>query len=344
MKPLKILYPFSFLYLLVFNISQKIKKTKQKKLPCIVISVGNITVGGTGKTPAVIYLAALLKKMKRNVCVVSRGYKSELGSSNDAGEPGIVTDGKKIFLGTRIAGDEPCLIARSLEGVPVIVDKNRYRAGLLAISNFGTDTIILDDGFQHLNLFREIDIVCINALNPFGNNLLLPAGYLREPVKNISRASAFIITRCDKVTEEKLHSIDETVGRYNRDAPVFHGFFSKRILSRNSREIDVSALLGKNAIAVSGIAVPEDFESTLKEMGIRLLAHRKYPDHYYFKDKDIKRYYNDAAEFQAVIMTTAKDAGRLPVDFPCYILDVKLEVREKGEIKKFLEERLGEKS
>lgn len=343
MKPSRILYPFSFLYLLVFNISQRIRKLKQKKLSCNVISVGNITVGGTGKTPAVIYIAELLKKMKKNVCVISGGYKSEIDSPDAPPGPRIVTDGKKIFLGPRLAGDEPCLIARSLEGVPVIVDKNRHLAGLLAISKFGIDTVILDDGFQHLNLFREIDIVCINALNPFGNNLLLPAGYLREPVKNISRASAFIITRCDKVTAEKVRMIDDIIRKYKKDAPIFHGFFSKRILSRKGKEVDVFSLLGRNVIAISGIAVPEDFESTLMDMGMKVLVHKKYPDHYFFKDKDIKRYYNDAAEFQAVIVTTAKDACRLPGEFPCYILDIKLEVQEKDRLGKFLGECLDKK-
>ncbi|MBN1384993.1 MAG: tetraacyldisaccharide 4'-kinase [Elusimicrobia bacterium] len=344
MKPLKILYPFSFLYLLFFNILQSIKKAGQKRLPCKVISVGNITVGGTGKTPTVIYLAELLKKMNKSICVVSRGYKSEIDSAYTSTEVGIVTDGKKMFLGPRIAGDEPCLIARTLKEVPVVVGKSRYKAGLLASSKFNSEILILDDGFQHLNLFREVDIVCINALNPFGNNFLLPAGHLREPIKNIKRATAFIITRCDKVPADKIQMIEETIRKYKKDALIFHGFFSKRILNRSGVNVDVSSLYGKNVIAVSGIAIPDDFENTLEEMGLKLLLHRKYPDHYFFKDKDIKRYYNDAAEFQAVIITTAKDASRLPEEFPCYILDIRLEIKEKDKIKKLMEACLDKKA
>ncbi|MFA5779814.1 MAG: tetraacyldisaccharide 4'-kinase [Elusimicrobiota bacterium] len=340
MKPLKILYPFSFLYYLGFVISQKIKKSRQRKLACSVISVGNITVGGTGKTPTVIFIAELLKELKKKVCVISRGYKSEVGSRKSE----VVTDGNKILLGAKLAGDEPYLMAKSLTDVPVLVGKNRYKAGLFAIEKFGVDTVMLDDGFQHLNLFRNIDIVCINALNPFGNSMLLPAGYLREPVRNIIRASAFIITRCDKITAEKLEDIESVIKKYNNFSPIFHAHFVKKIFHRNGRETQADMLKGQNVIAISGIAVPEDFEATLKELGINLLVHKKYPDHYFFKDTDVKKFYNDAAEFQAVIVTTAKDATRLPEDFPCYVLDVKLEVQEKDEVKFFLEVHLAKKN
>ncbi|MBI5574000.1 MAG: tetraacyldisaccharide 4'-kinase [Elusimicrobia bacterium] len=342
MKPLKILYPFSFLYLLIFNISQKIKKIRQKKLACPVISVGNITVGGTGKTPTVIYLAELLKSLNKKVCVISRGYKRQGRGTRDEGR--VVTDGNKVLLGAKLAGDEPYLIAKSLTDIPVLVAKNRYNAGLFAIGKFGVDTIMLDDGFQHLNLKRDVDIVCINALNPFGNSMLLPAGYLREPVGNIIRASAFIITRCDKITSEKLEDIESVIKKYNNFSPIFHAHFVKKIFHRSGTEIKTETLKGQNIIAVSGIAVPEDFEQTLKELGVNLLVHKKYPDHYFFKDSDIKKFYDDAAEFQAVIITTAKDATRLPEDFPCYVLDVKLEVQEKNEVKFFLEKQLAKKN
>ncbi|MDO8734520.1 MAG: tetraacyldisaccharide 4'-kinase [Elusimicrobiota bacterium] len=340
MKPLKILYPFSFLYYLGFVISQKIKKSRQRKLACSVISVGNITVGGTGKTPAIIYLTELLKSLNKKVCVISRGYK---GRGRTA-EGQVVGDGKKIFLGSKLAGDEPYLMAKSLTDVPVLVAKNRYKAGLFAIEKFSVDTVMLDDGFQHLNLFRNIDIVCINALNPFGKSMLLPAGYLREPVRNIIRASAFIITRCDKIPGEKLEDIERVIKKYNNFSPIFHAHFVKKIFHRNGRETHTDMLKGRNVIAISGIAVPEDFEATLKELGINLLVHKKYPDHYFFKDNDVKKFYNDAAEFQAVIITTAKDAARLPEDFPCYVLDVKLEVQEKDEVKSFLEVHLAKKN
>ncbi|MFH1541221.1 MAG: tetraacyldisaccharide 4'-kinase [Elusimicrobiota bacterium] len=348
MKPLKILYPFSFLYYLGFIISQKIKKSKQKKLQCKVISVGNITIGGTGKTPTVIFIAELLKELRKKVCVISRGYKSEIGNYRTGSfatkKSEVVTDGNKILLGARLAGDEPYLIAKSLVGVPVVIDKNKHRGGLFAIEKFKVDTIILDDGFQHLNLARNIDIVCINAINPFGNFMLLPSGYLREPIKNIVRASAFIITRCDKVTAEKLSEIERIIKKYNNFSPIFHAFFIKKILYRDGREIQRSKIKGQNVIAISGIAVPEDFEATLKELDVNLLIHKKYPDHYFFKDSDVKKFYNDAAEFQAVIVTTAKDATRLPKNFPCYIIEVMLEIKEGSKaIKSFLQKKLYEK-
>jgi tetraacyldisaccharide 4'-kinase len=282
----------------------------------------------------------LLKELKKKVCVISRGYKGR--GRRDEGQ--VVSDGKKIFLGSKLAGDEPYLMAKSLTDVPVIVGKNRYKAGLFAIEKFGVDIVILDDGFQHLNLFRNIDIVCINALNPFGNSMLFPAGYLREPVRKIIRASAFIITRCDKITAEKLGDIESVIKKYNNFSPIFHAHFVKKIFHRNGRETQADTLKGQNVMAISGIAVPEDFEATLKELGINLLVHKKYSDHYFFKDTDVKKFYNDAAEFQAAIITTAKDATRLPEDFPCYVLDVKLEIQEKDKVKNFLEVHLAEKN
>ncbi|MEW6555805.1 MAG: tetraacyldisaccharide 4'-kinase [Elusimicrobiota bacterium] len=343
MKPLKILYPLSFLYLVVFNISQKLKKIKQKKLHCKVISVGNITVGGTGKTPTVIFLAELLKKLNKKVCVISRGYKRQI-TNYKLQNTNVVSDGKKVFLGPKIASDEPYLIAKLLNNVPVIIGKNRYKTGLFAIEKFGIDTIILDDGFQHLNLFRDIDIVCINALNPFGNNLLLPSGYLREPVKNINRASAFVVTRCDKVANTSISKIEDVIRKHNKSAPIFHASFNKKIFNKNGSEINSVILKNQNAIAVSGIAVPEDFEKTLKELGVNLLVHKKFPDHYFFRDKDIKKLYSDAAEFQAFVITTSKDVVRLPEDFPCYVLDIKLEIHQKDEFKKFLENEIAKKN
>ncbi|HAX62326.1 MAG TPA: tetraacyldisaccharide 4'-kinase [Elusimicrobia bacterium] len=256
----------------------------------------------------------------------------------------MVTDGNKVLLGAKLAGDEPYLMAKMLNNVPVIIGKNRYKTGLLAIEKFGVDTIILDDGFQHLNLCRDIDIVCINALNPFGNNLLLPAGYLREPVRNINRASAFVITRCDKVTDKTICEIENVIRKYNKAAPIFHAFFSKKIFNKNGSETEPALLKNRNAIAVSGIAVPEDFEKTLKEIGVNLLVHRKFPDHYFFRDKDIKKLYSDAAELQAFVITTSKDVVRLPDDFPCYVLDIKLEIRQKDGFKKFLEDEIAKKN
>src|SRR3989339_292670 len=332
MKPLKFLKPLSFVYLFFFNISQMIRKAKQKKLNCKVISVGNISVGGTGKTPLVIFLADLLSKTRKKVCVVSRGYKSKIKNNN----PVTVSDGKRVFLGPTISGDEAYLSARSLKNVPVVIGRDRYKAGHFAIEKFGTDTIILDDGLQYLGLYRNLDIVCINALNPFGDFLLLPAGYLREPVKGLSRADVIVITRSNQVPDEKIQEIEATIRKYKKDIPVFHAYFSKNIFDRNGNKVEISTLQEKNVIAISGIAVPEDFEKTIKELGLNLLGHKKYPDHYFFKDRDIGKFYGDAAEFQAAIITTSKDATRLPEDFPCYVLDVKLEIKEKQEFAKFL--------
>jgi tetraacyldisaccharide 4'-kinase len=339
MKPSKMFYPLSILYFAGFLVSRAIRKLSLKILPCRVISVGNITAGGTGKTPTVIWLASLLRDSGRSVCVVSRGYKRKNSSGCR-----VVSDGKKMILGKRMSGDEPYLMARTLKDVPVIVGKNRYAAGLMAVEKFQPDTIVLDDGFQYVGLNRDIDVLCINALNPFGNGMLLPAGYLREPLKNIARADAFVITRCDRVAAARLSEIEAVLDKYRKSGScVFHASFEKNIIYKNEI-LGPDSLAGKNVIAVSGIAVPEDFENTLRDTGVKVLVHRKYHDHYFFKDRDLAKFLEDAAEFQAIILTTSKDASRLPEDFPCYVLEVKLSVQEKNEFAKFLEVRLDKKN
>ena len=161
------------------------------QLPCKVICIGNLTVGGTGKTPMTMHVAQELKRLGYNTAIVSRGYRG-----GAEGRGGIVSDGQSIQMGPEQAGDEPFMMARSLSGIPVIVGKNRYAAGMLAVSEFQSDVIVLDDGFQHLRLKRDIDLVLLDRLHPFGNSYLLPRGTLREPISSLERGSACILTRC----------------------------------------------------------------------------------------------------------------------------------------------------
>lgn len=331
MKPNKILYPFTIFYFILFSISQMLRLFKRKKMPCRVISIRNITAGGTGKTPLVIYIARFLKDAGRNVCVLSRGYKRKVSGSS----PVVVNDGERLVAGRKISGDEPYLTARTLRNVPVVVCGDRKKAGYYAIDRFGADTLLLDDGFQYTGLQRDLDIVCVNALNPFGCGMLIPAGYLREPLKNLSRADIFIITRTDRVSKEKIKEIETVISKYKKDPKIFHSYFSKKVFCRET-EIDLSSLKNQRIIAISGIAMPEDFEAIIADLGINLLSHIKYPDHYFFKDRDIKKFLHDAAEFQATVLTTSKDASRLPEEFPCYVLDVKSEIMEKKEFEYML--------
>jgi len=162
------------------------------RLPCKVISIGNITLGGTGKTPMTLYVAELIKKMGLNPAIICRGYKGEYEHSVE-----MVTDGVKNFMGPDQAGDEPYLMATKLSGVPVFVGKNRYVSGMKAWESFHPDVIILDDAFQHIQLFRDLNLLLLDAAKPFGNGHIFPRGILRESLEQVDRADALVITRAE---------------------------------------------------------------------------------------------------------------------------------------------------
>ncbi|MCP4686641.1 MAG: tetraacyldisaccharide 4'-kinase, partial [Desulfobacterales bacterium] len=191
-----------------------------KRLPCKVISVGNITVGGTGKTPMAIYVARLLQKLGRSPAIISRGYK---GGAESAG--GVVSDGRAILLGPDASGDEPYLMASALPNIPVLVGKDRFTAGERAIREFHPDVIVLDDAFQHLRLSRDVNLALLDHRRPFGNARLLPRGPLREPLSALSRADAYLITRADAPpSSASLSSANtpEQPDALNRNTPVFY--------------------------------------------------------------------------------------------------------------------------
>ena len=176
-----------------------------RKLPCFVISVGNITLGGTGKSPMVVYLAEMLRGMGYEVAVISRGY---MGSAEKSG--GMISDGRRLLMGPDAAGDEPYMMARALldEGVPVLVGQDRIRSGMLAVGHFRPHVILMDDGFQHCRLYRDLDIVLLDSQRPLGNGFLFPRGSLREPVSALKRADMLMMTRSDRATSKSQNSID----------------------------------------------------------------------------------------------------------------------------------------
>ena len=190
-----------------------------KRLPCPIISIGNITLGGTGKTPMTIYVVHALKQLGYKVAVISRGYK---GSAEKIG--GIVSDGKVLLMTPDISGDEPYMMAKRLKDVPVIVGKNRFMAGRMAISKFDPDVIVLDDGFQHLKLQRDLDIVLLDYHKPFGNRHLLPRGVMREPVSALLYADAIILTKTDTVNNNETSSLLRKLRSFERKKPVYRSF------------------------------------------------------------------------------------------------------------------------
>ena len=273
-----------------------------------ILCVGNITVGGTGKTPAVQFFAKKLMKMGRNVAIVSRGYRGKRKV-----EPLVVSDGKKILATPRESGDEPYIHALNLK-IPVIVGKNRYEACKFAVEKFGVDTIILDDGFQHRKLKRNRDIVLIDATHPCGWGALLPKGTLREDFKKASeRASEFIITKSDLISESDLETIKRFLKvKFKKPVSVAkHGVTSLCDIKGNAKPLFWVA--GKRVLLFSGLANPLNFEKTVISLNPAYIERVDFMDHHNFKEKDFEVIKKRAEAMDAdFIITTEKDLVKLP--------------------------------
>jgi tetraacyldisaccharide 4'-kinase len=296
-------------------------------LGCLVVVVGNLTVGGTGKTPVVEKFARALRDRGRKVAILSRGYKSKappfwkkwFNAITHAAEPPprIVSDGTAVLLNSEQAGDEPFMLARNLPGVVVLVDKNRVKAGAFAIKKFGCDTLILDDGFQYLPLKGRLNLLLIDKTNPFGNGFLLPRGVLREPIKHLQRASYVFLTKSNGQRDTEL---EETIQRYNPGVDIIECTHRPQYLQRfdSDERLPLTHLQGKRIGAFSGIATPESFEKFLKDLGATLSYTRRFLDHYRFNYEDFVSIFSEALEQRVdFIVTTEKDAVRLPDHLPC---------------------------
>ncbi len=285
-----------------------------RALPCPVISVGNLTVGGTGKTPMVIHLAELILALGYRPAIISRGYKG-LAEKNGM----VVSDGHSLLCDARKAGDEPYLMATLLPTVPVIVGRDRYSAGLDAIRRFEPDVILLDDGFQHLRLKRDLNLLLLDAQNPFGNTHLLPRGTLREPATCLKCADAIIMTRspqrCAESCPPSVH--------WDQRRPVFasshqsmvrmvHG--AQQPIKSLSREDDIATdLKGKRVYAFSGLGSNNAFFDAIAHWRVRLLGTMEFADHHVYSHGDLDRICRDALRAGATcLMTTDKDFVRLP--------------------------------
>jgi tetraacyldisaccharide 4'-kinase len=288
------------------NAGYALKILRTHRLPCRVLCVGNLTVGGTGKTPTVIALAAALTAAGSRVCVLLRGYRREgCGVA-------VVSDGAQLLRGWREAGDEAVLLARSLPGVPVVVGGDRVAAGRLAVDQFRPEVILLDDGFQHRRLRRDADLVLLDAMDPFGGGWLLPRGRLREPVSSLGRAHAILVTRADQAGD--LARLRRRVGSLVPRTPVGLAVYRPcRLLDLPSRqERPLEELRGKRVFAMSGIANPQGFQQTLVQAGAQVAGSLAFADHHVFTPEDDARVVREARAVSAEwIVTTEKDAVRL---------------------------------
>lgn len=337
------LIPFSWLFSLIVKIrSYNYQKGifTSEILGCPVIVVGNLTVGGTGKTPVVEKIARELRERGRKVAILSRGYKSKKEPAwkkwirfilhKNEPPPRVVSNGKRVLLGAEIAGDEPFMLASNLPGVIVVVDKDRVKAGRYAIKTFGADVLVLDDGFQYRSLRGHINLLLVDKTNPFGNYHLLPRGILREPLSAMKRASYIFLTKADNATH---HDILKEIRAYNARAKIVQcAHFPRNIVSidrKESKHIDF--LFQKKIMAFSGIASPDSFEGFLTKNGAEIVIKKRFADHHRFSKQELDNLIQVAQSHHVdFVITTEKDAVRLPADFapqtPFFFLKIDIEI------------------
>ncbi|MCL1856823.1 MAG: tetraacyldisaccharide 4'-kinase [Kiritimatiellaeota bacterium] len=319
----------------------KVGLRRRGTLGCRIIRVGNVTAGGTGKTPMVEALARELRDRGRKVAILSRGYRAEkmprgqrMRSSFEqhSGTPvRIVSKGEGVLLKSEWSGDEPYMLACNLDGVAVLVDKDRVVSGRYAVKRLGCDTLLLDDGFQYMKLQGGIDMVLVDCLNPFGNGNVIPRGILREPKTALRRAHYICIT---KAKGRDTAALREEITRINPKALIMECDHAPKLL-RNAfdrhEERPLSALQGANVMAVSGIASPASFENSLSELGAHLVGKRYFADHHRYADDEMHEMQDEATRLQAdMIVTTEKDAVRMPLDhaprIPVYFLRIEMSI------------------
>jgi tetraacyldisaccharide 4'-kinase len=338
-----LLYALSFIYerlvqLRLFLYRHRI--FREHTLGCLVISIGNLTVGGTGKTPIVEKFARALRAGGRRVAILSRGYKSvprrtQKKSWNPFAKkkpepPRIVSDGKTLLLDSLTAGDEPYMLANNLKDVVVLVDKDRVKSGLFAIKELKADTLLLDDGLQYLHLKHRLDIVLIDRQAPFGNEHLLPRGTLREPPRNLRRASYVFIT---KSTGEPNDELIRRIRRYNRTAEIIECAHRPLHLQNvlTGEQVPLERLRDTYIGSICGIAAPESFEEGLQKLGARLELSKRYTDHHRYTEAELHSFITRCVRRDLeMIVTTEKDAVRFPrltkTDVPIFFLRVEIEI------------------
>ena len=305
-----------------------------------VISIGNVTAGGTGKTPVTEIFARTLAAEGRKVAILSRGYRRKEAPlwrrlfTQVVEPPLVVSDGRHVLLDSETGGDEPYMLASNLPGVAVVVDRNRVKAGRYAIKRLGCDTLILDDGLQYQRLKHSIEVVLVDSTNPFGNGRMLPRGILREPARSLARADIIFLTKC----RGDVSAVREEIRKYNDKAEIVECNHSPVLLRDvwSREELPLSWLEGKTVCTLSGIASPRGFEDSLRRLGAKVVWCERYADHHRYASSEILYALNRTADMGAdALVTTEKDAVRFPrletTPVPCYYLRVDIEITAGAE-------------
>lgn len=310
-----------------------------RSLDVPVISIGNLTTGGSGKSPMTAWMAGMLARMNQRPVVVSRGY-----GGRHTGPATVVSEGEGPLVTAEVGGDEPVMLARRLTGVPVIVSHTRFDGGSLAISRYDAGCILLDDGFQHRSLHRDFDLLLVSGTDPFGNGRLLPAGPLREPLTAMGRADAVIVTRSDRAARQQLDTIGKAASRYCPNAPVLHsrslpvGLFHPG----SGETTPLAGLNGRKVVCFAGIANPNLFFSDLRAAGAEVVAEFPFADHHPYSRSDRERLVTAAADQAEFIVTTEKDLARLQPPYPGKLRALRIEtpVDEEDTLMSLLEKVL----
>ena len=318
-----LLYPLSFLYELITTLRNYLYDTSilnVKKLPCKVISIGNITTGGSGKTPTVEFLALYLKSIGKNVGIISRGY------GRTSKHVKLVTNGFDKPNSWEQYGDEAFLLSQNLNSIPIVVGESKYEAGLKITSEFDLDVIIIDDGFQHRSLYRDLDIALINSRDTQKTHKLLPIGNLRERINGLKRADLIVYTKTN------LHNSSDYLNRLLKNVNVekINSVLKSKsmLIGKDKQEIDKADLKSKNIYLLSAIGDNRGFKKTVEKISANIVGHSKFLDHYKFKTSDLQKVQNDAKKFSAnYIITTVKDLIKIPdinLEIPIYALKTKM--------------------
>ena len=320
---------------------------RQRMLGCLVVSIGNLTVGGTGKTPVVEVFSRTLAAKGRRVAILSRGYRSKSRpflmrvrdfflKTNEKIPPRLVSDGHRLLMDSSMAGDEPYMLATNLPDVMVVVDKDRVKAGRFAIRELGADTLVLDDGFQYLRLRPRFNILLVDSTNPFHNHHPLPRGLLREPIRNLRRADYVFLTKSSGGNH--LRHLHAFIRRHNPRAEIIECTHRPKHLQDvyTDERRELALLRNRRLAAISGIAVPESFESFLRTLGGQVVYAERFMDHHRYRQQEIIDFINASLNHEAeMIITTEKDSVRFPKldrrDLPVYFLRVEIDILSGAE-------------
>jgi tetraacyldisaccharide 4'-kinase len=340
-----ILPPFSALYSLAARLRLAAYRRhlfSVSKLDAAVISIGNITTGGTGKTPLVEWACRVLADEGKRVCILTRGYRRR-----NPNEQVIVSDGDKILADVSAAGDEPLLLARNLLRVAAVVcNSDRTAAGQWAINNLQSEVFVLDDGFQHLQLARDLNIVTIDATNPWGGGML-PYGHLREPLSGLPRADCLVLTRTEEPID--LASLTATLQKIVGQTPIFRSRMVTSGLRRlNGETVGHLSTISQPFAAFCGVGNPASFFNHLRREGYELVFERAFPDHYDYQQADVDNLAAEAKEKGAgSILTTAKDAVKLSslqFEVPCYALEIRISIEDEAHLIQIIRNKLNERT